>query len=157
MRFTLIKDLKQDKTMRPILSGLLLFITLYLISDIFTKNYSFGISIKAINTTLFGDEENYIDPLTTSSLLEFWHSEIFFSMMLLLTLSAIFIRVVHSYRLRFVLLNTLMLSALLSLVALSLAYFFHPLFVYLYLYTFFIWHITAIFIALYSTYKLYYD
>jgi len=157
MRFTLIKDIKQDKMMKPILSGLLIFILLYLISDIFVKSANFGISIDTLNTTLFGNEDEYIDPITTAVLLEFWHSEIFFSMMILLTLSTIFIRVVNSYKVRLFFLNTLMLAAILSLISLPLAYFLNAFFVHIYLYSFFIWHIAAIYIALHSTFKLYND
>jgi len=157
MRFTLIKDIKQDKMMKPILNGLLLFLLFYLIADIFVKSANFGISIETIMTTLFGNEEEYIDPITTAVLLEFWHGEIFYSMMILLTLSTIFIRVCKSYKLRLILLNTLMLSALLSLIALPLAYFVSSFFVYIYLYTFFLWHISAIYIAIHSLIKLYND
>lgn len=153
MKFTLIKNIKQDKAMRLILTGFLSFILLYIISDILVKSFGFGISTDAIYTTLFGNEENFIDPITKASFLEFWHTEIFFMMMILLTLSAIYIRL--SNRSKIFMTNTLMISAITSLVAIALAYFASAIFVYLYVITFFIWHLSAVYMILYSFWKLY--
>lgn len=153
MKFTLIKNIKQDKAMKLILTGFLSFIFLYIISDILVKAFSFGVSVETINITLFGSEENFIDPITKASFLEFWHVEIFFIMMLLLTLSAIFIRLAN--RSRTLIINTLMISAITSLVAIALAYFISSIFIYLYVIGFFIWHLSALYIILYSFWKLY--
>lgn len=153
MKFTLINNIKKDKAMRLILTGFLSFILLYIISDVLVKAFSFGISVETINITLFGSEENFIDPITKASFLEFWHVEIFFMMMILLTLSAIFIRLAN--RSRTFMTNTLMLSAITSLVAIALAYFVSAIFIYLYVITFFIWHLIALYMILYSFWKLY--
>ena len=157
MRFTLIKDLKQDSMMKPILSGLLIFTLLYLISDIFVKSYSFGIFENAIQVTMFGDEEEFLDPLSTSAFLEFWHMEIFFIMMILLTLSAVFIRLSGAKDFNIIIVNALMISALISLVALVLSFFINTAFVKLYVLSFFVWHICAVYMSMYSLVKLYYD
>ena len=103
--------------MRPILTGLLIFIFFYLISNMMVKHFNFGVLPSTVLLTLFGDEEQYIDPLSTASFLEFWHMEIFFIMMLLLTLSAVFIRIAKNSNLKIILINTLMLSSLVSLVS----------------------------------------
>ena len=157
MRFTLIKDLKQDSMMRPILSGLLLFTLLYLVSDIFVKNFSFGIFEESIKTTLFGNEDEFLDPLTTSSFLEFWHMEIFFTMMILLTLSAVFIRLSGAKGFNIIIVNAVMVSALISLVTLVLSFFVNAAFIQLYVLSFFMWHICAIYMSLYSLWRLYND
>lgn len=157
MRFTLIKDLKQDSMMRPILTGLILFTLLYLVSDIFVKSYTFGIFEESIKTTLFGNEEEYLYPITTSSFLEFWHMEIFFIMMILLTLSAVFIRLSQAKGFNIIIVNAVMISALVSLVALVLSFFLNAAFVQLYVMSFFLWHICAVYMSLYSLIKLYYD
>ncbi|WP_457743208.1 hypothetical protein [Sulfurimonas sp.] len=157
MKFTLVKDLTKDKSMKPILTGLLLFIVIYLLSDILVKQLNFGLFPYQISLTLFGDEEQYREPLSRAAFLEFWHSEIFFIMMLLLTLSAVFIRLVKNNRFKIIFLNLLMLCALLSLVSLLVAYFLLPFFVIAYSTLFIIWHITAIYISLYSLWKLHYD
>lgn len=157
MKFTLIKKLSQDKSMRPILSALLLFTLLYILSDILVKYVNFGVFPDAINVTLFGDEEQYIDPLSTSAFLEFWHVEIFFIMMILLTLSAVFVRVSKDDTSKIILLSALMICALFSLISLVLAFFLAKTFVLIYVILFFIWHAIAVYMILYSLGKLYYD
>ncbi|EHP31085.1 hypothetical protein SMGD1_2563 [Sulfurimonas gotlandica GD1] len=153
MKFTLINNIKKDNAMRLILTGFLSFILLYIISDVLVKSFGFGISVETINITLFGSEENFIDPITKASFLEFWHVEIFFMMMVLLTLSAVFIRLAN--RSRTFMTNTLMISAITSLTAIALAYFVSAIFIYLYIITFFIWHLSAVYMILYSFWKLY--
>jgi len=152
VKFTLIKNLQKDSAMSLILKGFLIFILLYLISNILVMNSSFGISVDSINSTLFGNEDEYVDPITESAFLEFWHTEIFFIMMILFTLNAVFIRVAK--RSRIILTNVLMISAITSLISLALAYYVSDFFINIYVYTFFIWHIMAAYISLYSFWKL---
>ena len=152
MRFTLIKDIKKDKTMSLILKGFLVFIFLYLISDILVMNSNFGLSVESISSTLFGNEEEYLNPINEAAFLEFWHIQIFFIMMILFTLSAIFIRLAN--RSRLIVTNILMISAISSLLAIVLAYYMASFFVSVYIFTFFIWHITAIYMIFYSFWKL---
>lgn len=142
--------------MKPILSSLLFFTLLYLISDIFVKQSSFGIFTQTIHLTLFGDEEQFVDPITQSSFLEFWHGEIFFIMMIVFTLSTIFIRVSNASKSAIVIVNLLMISSIISLISLPLAYFIHVGFIQIYVLTFFVWHILSILSALTSLKGLYY-
>lgn len=152
MKFTVIKNLQKDSAMSLILKGFLLFILLYVVSDIFVMKESFGISAEAVNSTLFGNEEAYIDPINEASFLEFWHTQIFFIMMILLTLSAVFIRVAK--RSRDILTNTLMISALISLISLPLAFYTSKFFINIYVISYFLWHIVAIYMIFYSFWKL---
>ncbi len=152
MKFTLINNIQNDKAMSLILKGFLIFMLLYLISDMLVMNSNFGISIDSVTTTLLGNEEEYIDPMNEAAFLEFWHTQIFFIMMILLTLNAVFIRVAN--RSRNILTNLLMISALLSLIFLPLAFYTSASFVLLYIITFFLWHIVAIYMIFYSFWKL---
>jgi hypothetical protein len=113
---------------------------------------SFGISAEALHSTLFGNEEAYIDPINEASFLEFWHTQIFFIMMILLTLSAVFIRVAK--RSRNILTNILMISAIASLVSLPLAYYTSKFFINIYVISYFLWHLVAIYMIFYSFWKL---
>lgn len=153
MKFLLLKDIKKDTMMKPVLTGLLFFMFLYMISDIFVKQYSFGIFPDTVKQTLFGNEEEYVDPLSTSSFLEFWHIEIFFLMMLLFTLSAVYIRVVSKYKI--LITSTLMISAITSLICIYLSFFVSSIFVEVYTVSFILWHATALYMILISTWKLY--
>lgn len=155
MRFTLIKNLEKDGAMRPILSGLLIFMFLYLVVDIFVKEANFGLFTESVASTLFGDEEEYLDPISKASFLEFIHTEIFFIMMILLTLSAVFVRLCSKSKVNLLLLNVVMVFALASLISLGGAYFYSSLFISFYVWSFFIWHIGAFYMIVYSLWKLY--
>jgi hypothetical protein len=156
LRFTLIKDLKHDAILKPVLGGLLFFILLYLVADLFVKQSSFGLTPDAIKGTLFGNEEEFLDPLSKAAFLEFWHMEIFFSMMLLFTLSAVYIRMSEGSKKALYVVNLLFISTLVSLFSLFIAYFFKQNFVTFYLLSFHLWHITALFCSLYSLKRLYF-
>lgn len=152
MKFTLVKNIQKDSAMSLILKGFLLFILLYLIADVLVMNSSFGITVDTITTTLFGNEDEYIDPINEASFLEFWHTQIFFVMMILLTLNAIFIRVAN--RSRVINTNILMISAITSLISLVLAFYVSNFFVNIYMWSYFIWHAMAVYMIVYSFWKL---
>jgi len=154
LRFTLIKDLKKDKSMQAILSGLLTFMFLYLIVDIFVKQGSFGIFSDEITMTLFGNVDEFLDPMSKASFLEFIHTEIFFIMMILLTLSAVYLRVANNNKYSILLVNGMMMSALSSLIALGVSFYFASNLVLIYVVCFFIWHILASYMTLYSLWSL---
>lgn len=140
--------------MKPLLNGLLLFIFLYIIFDIFVKSHTMGISFTTVSTTLFGNADEFVDPMNKSLFLEFVHMQIFFLMMILLTLSAVYLRLLHQKRNTLVVLNILMLSALLSPVALITAYFYSAEFIGIYLFAFFSWHTVALYMTLSSLWEL---
>lgn len=154
MRFTLIKNVKQDKSMKPLLNGLLLFIILYLIFDVFVKNHTLGLTVQTVSTTLFGNADEFLDPMNKAVFLEFVHMQIFFLMMLLLTLSAVFIRLLHTKTKAIFTMNLLMIFGLFTPLTLFGAYFFAAEFVNLYLVCFFAWHIIALYMALKSLWEL---
>jgi len=155
VRFTLVKNLKKDKTMGNILKGLLFGILLYLISDFIVKYFTIGLTLEALSLSLFGNEEEFVDAMSQSVLLEFWHTEIFFIMMILLTLSSIYIRVVSQTKNYKTTLNIVMISALLSLITLPLSFYLSNNFLYIYILTYYIWHIVAIKMSLRSLWYLY--
>ena len=154
MRFTLIKDLKQDITIKPLLNGLLIFMLMYLIADIFVIDATLGLLVEDIKMTLFGNIDEYIDPIDKSVFLEYIHGEIFFMMMILLTLSTVYARLCSIKNYSIIIINILMLSALLALISLAISYFYAPSFLSVYVLSYFIWHITAFIMALHSLWNL---
>jgi magnesium-transporting ATPase (P-type) len=154
MRFTLIKDLKKENTMAPLLVGMLVFFFLYLCADFVVKQYGFGLFESQIKITLFGNEEEFIEGMVQSAFLEYMHGEIFFTMMLLLTLCAVYVRVAQDQRYKLSVLNITMLSALLTPVSLFTAYFYNAAFLPTYIATFFSWHLFALFMILSSLQRL---
>ena len=154
MRFTLIKDIRQDNSMKPILNGLLIFTLIYLLADIFVTYSSLGLFEEAIKTTLFGDEEEFLDPMSKSIFLEYIHAQIFFMMMLLLTLSAVYARVSNKKTHSILLINIVMISGLLTLISLGVSYFIKAQLIQLYIASFFTWHTTAFYMSSYSLWAL---
>jgi len=140
--------------MRPLINGLLLFILLYLPFDIFVKSYTMGISTTTVMTTLFGNENEFIDPINKSVFLEFIHIQIFFLMMILLSLSAIFIRLLSHKSNTLLIINLVMASALLTPITLFSAYFYRSEFVPLYIFAFFSWHLLAFYMTSRSLWEL---
>ncbi len=140
--------------MKPLLNGLLIFIILYLIFDIFVKNHTLGLNIQTISTTLFGNADEFLDPMNKSVFLEFIHMQIFFLMMLLLTLSAVFIRLLHKKTNTIVSMNLLMFFGLLTPITLLGAYFYAPTLLHIYVVCFFAWHSIAFYMSIKSLWEL---
>jgi len=83
------------------------------------------------------------------------HSDIFFMMMTLLTLSAVYARLCQNKTIRIVNINATMISALLTILFLPLAYYLSKYFILPYIIAFYSWHILALFMAIASLYYLY--
>jgi hypothetical protein len=145
MKFTVIKDLRKDRIMRPILSSALLFGMLFIVADLFVKHNGFGITPTAIKMSVLGDEEQFLDPLGKNVFLEFWHVEIFSIMMVCFIVSTIYIRLSNGSKKALFIVNVMLISAILSLVFLPLLYFLSSSFIYPYLFTFYTWHLCAFF------------
>jgi len=153
MKFTLVKDLQSDTLMRPVLMGVLVFILLFLGFDILNASHQVGLGFAEIHTYVYGNEEEFIDPISFASLLEYLHLSIFLMMMLLLTLSAIYARLCPSNRRAKTFINLSMLSAISSIISLLIAPYF-SLAIYLYSLCFWTWHIIATLMSLESLKKL---
>jgi len=157
LRFTLIKDIRKDNSMSSILNALLLFTFIYLISDLFVSSTTIGFSNLEIQTTLYGNEEEFLEPITLSSFLEYIHTKIFFMMMTLLTLSAVYLRLMKATSLAIYMVNIVMLSALVTIITLSIIFFLHySSLLNLYILFFILWHIFALYMTLHSLWKLNY-
>ena len=154
MKFTLNNDHQANRLMNTLLSGLLLFTLLFLTADLIAKALHFGLTPEAVKTALFGDEEAFIDPLPFASLLESVHADIFFTMMTLLTLGAIYGRVGRSKRWRLILINVMMLSALVALAAPLLAYYVAAFWADVWYAAFILWHLTALLVTLIALWRL---
>ncbi|HFU74531.1 MAG TPA: hypothetical protein ENK65_03155 [Helicobacteraceae bacterium] len=155
MKFTLVKDLRGNALLRPLLGGLLSFIILFLSADIILKNDHIGLTSATLSATLYGDEENYVEPVSFHFILELLHSDIFFMMMVLLTLSAIYSRLCEKNTIRMVLINLTMIAAIADVALLLFAYFQGPLFMLPWIISFWVWHLGAMSMAFASLLHLF--
>ncbi len=140
--------------LRPLLSGLLIFTLFYLSADVILKKDHIGITFETLSSTLYGNEDEFIEPVNFHFLLELSHSDIFFMMMTLLTLSAIFSRLCKLDKTRLILINITMISAILNIATLFLAYFINSFFIYLWIASFWLWHLGASTMSLISLFHL---
>lgn len=155
MKFTVIKDLKKDRVMRPVISSVLIFGILFIASDIFVKYNGFGITPEVVKLTLLGDEEQFLDPMGKNVFLEFWHIEIFSTMMVCFIVSTIYIRLSKGSQRAILIVNMLLIGAIISLAVLPVLYFYSDALTNLYLLTFYLWHILAFLASLLSLKALY--
>ncbi|MBN2896793.1 MAG: hypothetical protein JXK05_12975 [Campylobacterales bacterium] len=154
MKFTLIKDLRADPLMRSVMLGVLLFITLFIIADLLLKSHQIGLHVNQVALTLYGDEAQYLDPISPAVLLELIHADLFMSMLALLTLSALFIRLEPSQGRARIGVHLLFSSALLSPATLLGAHFGLSALVWAWVGLFWLWHLLALIMAASSAYRL---
>jgi len=156
MKFLVVKNINEDKNFKPLLGGLLLFMLFYLFVNIFLKHYSIGILPLDLANNFLGNEQTYLDPMELHVFLEFWHMDIFFMMMILLTLSAVYMRINKYSKLTLLTTHINLLSAFIYLSSLAMSYFFISWFVYLSFVSFVIWHLLSVYMTSISLYKLYF-
>jgi len=154
MRFTLIKDLRSDALMLPLLNGLLLFSGTFIVADVFLKRDHIGLDRATLSNTLYGNEAEFTEPVTEHFILELLHSDIFFMMMTLLTLSAVYARLSAFKRVAAGVINLAMLSALADVVLMALAYYRGSGYLLPWLGAFWTWHAAALYMVLVSMFYL---
>lgn len=154
MRFTLLKDLRKDPLMRPLMGGMLLFLALFLLFDLLNARAMPGWDVEAVSTTLFGNEENFIDPIEPEVFWEMLHTQTFVTMMALITLAALFGRLCENEKAAVILVNVAMLSALFTLLALIAVFYLGSGWIIPYLTAFWLWHIASALMLLVSSYRL---
>lgn len=148
MKFLLIKNIAEDKGFRPLIIGLLFFTLLFLVIDVFVQANSFGVFYQTLFNTLYGNEEEYMDPIEVSVFLEFWHINIFLMMMVLLTLSSIYIRLNTGSKFSTRVVSLTLVTALFSLISIALSFYISDIFLVPYIVAFWFWHAGALFMAI---------
>ena len=143
--------------MKTLLAFMLLFFLLYTISDIFVQYHSFGILPQKLQETLYGNEEEFIEAISTEDFLEALHINLFLTMMLLSTLAAIYVRV-SSLKSRYMhyLLHTTLLGSVVSFLSLSIGFFVTKDILPLYSFSFSLWHSGAVLLAMESLIRIFY-
>jgi hypothetical protein len=161
MKFTLNNDLRHNLLMRRLIAGLVFFILLFLTLDLVYKAYHIGLMPSEVSSYLFGHEESFVDPVDFTALLESVHADIFFIMMVLLTLGAVFGRLFGSRRHAPLLIHITMSAAFIAMIAPLAAYGIAPyersiaLFVVpFWIAALYIWHFGAIFMSVVSLFKV---
>lgn len=145
MKFLVSKDIHSNPNFTLLLGFYSLMMFFYFIGDLFYLQYFFGSSTTEILSTLKGNPDEFIEPLSLLSLLEHIHISLFLSILALFTTMAIVLRIrltdVHK---KFIILIA-MLSLLISFLSLSGTYFLGDVFVYGFILTTLLWHLAGLY------------
>ena len=92
MKFFVTKNLKETSLLRYLMLFVTVFILLFLVTNIALHHIQIGLTLEKLTSTLYGNEERFEEPILLGSLLLQVHIDWFFSMLIVLTLLAVYIR-----------------------------------------------------------------
>ena len=141
MKFTVSKDLRKNKVMRNLLISFSTIMLLFLALDITNKTLRFGSTISDIKNSWLGNEDEFIEPLSTISALEMVHLDLFIAILLILLIGSIFMRIDTKLKTPFLAIT--MLLSIVSFGSFIAALFVSKTFVIISVTSFLAWHISA--------------
>lgn len=156
MKFLISKDTQPSPLLKYLMASVTLALSIYLLLDIVLHSYLLGFDIQTIKATIFGDEENFIEPILLESLLLQVHIDLFMTLLAVLILSSIYIRYYGFAKYTKYFLHLLLLSALLSPILLLLSFFSSFYVLYLWIFSFILWHLLAFLMAFFNIKKLWF-
>jgi len=145
MKFLLSKDLHANANYILLLSFYTIMMLLYFIGDIFYMGNFFGTSFEEVLSTLKGNPDEFLEPLSLLSLLEHFHISLFLAILALFTTMAILLRINLMFVHKKIIIILSMGTLLLSFLCLFGTYFVHDIFVYGFVTLSLAWHITGIY------------
>lgn len=154
MKFLVTKDLAHSTLLSYLMGGVVFAILLYLGLDLVLHTYAIGLDIHSISVTLFGDAENFVEPILIDSLLLQVHIDLFMTLFAILILSSIYIRLYSSKAMTKWIVHLLFILGLLSPVMLILAYYVGTVFATMWLISFVLWHVLACIVGIMILKKL---
>jgi len=154
MKFLITKELSQNSLLNHLMAGVVGAIFLYLILDIVLHHFLFGLGIATLTTTLYGNMDEFIEPILLDTLLLQVHIDLFISLFALMMVGSIYIRLYATHTLTKPLVHLLFILGLLSPLAILVAYFTNVIALYLWLGSFVLWHLLAMVLSLLIIRKL---
>ncbi len=154
MKFLVTKDLAHSTLLTYLMSAVVCMLLLYIGFDAVLHAYVIGLDMHSVSVTLFGDAENFVEPILIDSLLLQVHIDLFMTLFTLLILSSIYIRLYSSKAMTKWIVHLLFILGMLAPVTLILAYFVSALFTAIWLMSFILWHVLASIVALMILKKL---
>jgi hypothetical protein len=154
MKFLVTKDLAHSTLLSYLMGSVVFAILMYLGFDMVLHAYVIGLDLHSVSVTLFGDVENFVEPILIDSLLLQVHIDLFMTLFALLILSSIFIRLYSDKVMTKWIVHFLLSMGILAPVALILAYFVSTLFSVIWLISFVLWHLLASIVAIMILKKL---
>lgn len=154
MKFLVSKDLAHSTLLSQLMSGVVCALFLYLVFDIVLHAYVVGLDVATISTTLYGNTEEFIEPILIDTLLLQVHIDLFMSLFSIMIVASIYIRLYSTKVMTKWLVHILFILGLLSPVLLMVAYFTTVGFIYVWIFSFILGHILGMAMSLLIVKKL---
>lgn len=145
MKFLVSKDLHSNSNFTLLLGFYALMMLFYFVGDLFYIFNFFGFNINEVLSTLKGNPDEFIEPLSLLSLLEYFHISLFLAILALFTSMAIVLRIRLHFLHKKLIIIISMLSLLLSFVSLLATYFYIDALVYAFVGFSLLWHLSGIY------------
>lgn len=145
MKFLISKDIHSNPNFTLLLGFYSLMIFLYFIGDLFYLLNFFGSSLTEVLSTLKGNPDEFIEPLSLLSLLEHLHVSLFLSILALFTTMAVVLRIRLGYAHKKLIILISMISLQISFLSLIGTYFLHDAFVYGFILATLLWHLAGLY------------
>ena len=140
MKFLISKELAHKSLMTRLMLGVSVVLFFYLGLDVILHGYIIGSDLETILNTLYGNVEEFIEPILLDSLLLQVHIDLFMSLFCLMIIASIYIRLFSEQRATKWMVHTLFILGVISPLFLMVAYFTSILFVYMWLMVFILGH-----------------
>lgn len=148
MKFLLNKDLTYSKLLGNLMAGVVFALFFYLLLDIILHAYVIGLDVTTLSTTLYGNLEEFIEPILIDTLLLQVHIDLFMSLFTIMIVASIYIRLYSTHVLTKRLVHLLFILGLLSPILLMVAYFTTVGFIYAWLVSFMLWHFLGMLLSM---------
>ena len=155
MKFVISKDLEHSQLLNTLMMGLSAALFFYLIFDMILHGFLIGSDLSTISNTLYGNVDEFIEPILLDTLLLQVHIDLFMSLFTLMMLSTLYIRLFSEEKRTKWLVHLIFILGLVTPFILLGAYMSSLFFVYVWIFTFLTGHFLAIFVALRIVKRLY--
>lgn len=145
MKFLVSKDIHSNPNFTLLLGFYSLMLFLYFLGDLIYLANFFGYTPEAVTSTLRGNTDEFIEPLSLLSFLEHLHISLFLSILAIFTTMAIVLRLKLSQTHKGLIIALCMASLLISSLALLGSYFISDWLVYIYMATTLLWHVGSLY------------
>ncbi len=154
MKFLVSKDLAHSALLGNLMAGVVSALFFYLVLDIALHAYVVGLDVTTLSTTLYGNIEEFVEPILIDTLLLQVHIDLFMTLFSIMIVASIYIRLYSTNVMTKWLVHLLFMLGLLSPILLMVAYFTNVGFIYIWLVSFILGHFLGIVMSLLILKKL---
>ena len=154
MKFLISNELTHVALLKYLMLAVSVALFFYLVLDVAMHGYVLGFDLPSIQSTLYGNEEEYIEPILIDSLLLQVHIDLFMMLFSMMIIASIYIRLYSDKSITKWLVHMLFILGLLTPLFLLVAYFTSMPFAYAWVVSFMLGHLLSLGMSLASIKKL---